>query len=130
MKLQPTYCPCQSGIAYAQCCKRWHAGEPAPTAELLMRSRYTAYTLGLEDYLLKTWHPSTRPAALHLAEEPPLKWLGLNILDHENISDDQAKVEFVARYKVNGKAEKLHENSRFVREHGQWFYVDGDFIEP
>lgn len=130
MKPQPIHCPCHSGIAYAQCCKPWHAGEPAPTAELLMRSRYTAYALGLEDYLLKTWHPSTRPAALQLAEEPPLKWLGLNILDYENTADDQAEVEFVARYKVNGKAERLHENSRFVREHGQWFYVDGDFIDP
>ncbi|MFL9610582.1 YchJ family protein [Methylobacillus sp. Pita2] len=123
-------CPCESGTAYKRCCRRWHQGEPAPDAEALMRSRYTAYALGLNDYLLHTWHPSTRPGSLQdeAGAQPP-KWLGLKIVQHEATGGDRAIVEFIARYKVNGKAEKLHENSRFVREHGQWLYVDGDFIE-
>lgn len=122
-------CPCESGAAYERCCKHWHQGESAPDAEALMRSRYAAYVLGLNDYLLYTWHSSTRPASLHdKAGAQPLKWLGLKVVRHEASGSDRAIVEFIARYKVNGKAEKLHENSRFVREHGQWLYVDGDFI--
>lgn len=91
-----------------------------------MRSRYTAYTLLREDYLLGTWHPSTRPAALSLAEDVATKWLGLEVKRHEQQDADHAIVEFVARYKVNGRAHRLHEVSRFVRENGRWFYVDGD----
>lgn len=122
-------CPCGSSTAYERCCKRWHQGEPAPDAEALMRSRYAAYALGLTDYLLHTWHPFTRPGSLQdETGAQPLKWLGLKIIRHETTRDDQATVEFIARYKVNGKAEKLHEHSRFVREQGQWLYVDGDFI--
>jgi SEC-C motif-containing protein len=92
-----------------------------------MRSRYSAYVLGDESYLLATWHASTRPSQLNLAEEGPVKWLGLKVI---NANDDQiyneGTVEFVARYKVNGKAYRLHELSRFVRENGVWFYVDGE----
>jgi SEC-C motif-containing protein len=91
-----------------------------------MRSRYTAYTLLRENYLLATWHPSTRPTSLGLAEEAPAKWLGLEVKRHEQQDTDHAIVEFVARYKVNGRAQRLHEVSRFVREEGRWFYVDGD----
>ena len=91
-----------------------------------MRSRYTAYTLGREDYLLATWHPSTRPASLGLAQELPAKWLGLEVKRHEAQDNERAIVEFVARYKVQGRAHRLHETSHFVREHGRWFYVDGD----
>lgn len=94
-----------------------------------MRSRYAAYALGLKDYLLTSWHSSTRPGILGLATEPPVKWLGLRILRTENVTPEQAIVEFIARYKVNGKAEKLHETSRFVQENGRWFYVDGDFTD-
>ncbi len=95
-----------------------------------MRSRYAAYVLGLMDYLLQTWHASTRPASLQDdTNAPPLKWLGLKVLHDEQIDNSNANVEFIARYKVNGKAEKLHERSRFVREQGQWWYVDGDFLE-
>ncbi|BCK88269.1 hypothetical protein MIZ01_2071 [Sideroxyarcus emersonii] len=90
-----------------------------------MRSRYTAYTLLREDYLLATWHPSTRPASLGLAEEVPAKWLGLEIKHCEQQDADHAIVEFVARYKVGGRAHRLHETSNFVREDGRWFYVDG-----
>jgi len=91
-----------------------------------MRSRYTAYTLGGEDYLLATWHHSTRPAALNLASEPARKWLGLEVKRHQQSGPDRAVVEFAARYKVGGRAHRLHEVSRFVREAGRWFYVNGE----
>jgi len=89
-----------------------------------MRSRYSAYVLGLEDYLLATWHASTRPVALNLDREAPSKWLGLEVRAHA-ASDDTATVEFVARCRVGGRAQRMHETSRFVREDGRWFYVDG-----
>ena len=94
-----------------------------------MRSRYVAYTQGLEPYLLSTWHSSTRPAALNLHEEPLPNWIGLSIKRHESKDNDHAIVEFVARYKIGGRAYRLHETSRFVREDGRWFYVDGDIHE-
>lgn len=121
-------CPCDSGAAYAACCGRYVDDGIVPaTAEQLMRSRYAAYVLRREDYLLRTWHASTRPPALHLADSPA-KWLGLKVLRTEagNAEDSEGVVEFVARYKVGGKAARLHESSRFVREGGRWLYVDGD----
>jgi SEC-C motif-containing protein len=127
MKTKTKLCPCNSTIPYATCCARYVEGnEPAPTAEALMRSRYTAYTLLREDYLLATWHPSTRPASLGLAEDVQTKWFGLEVKRHEQQDTDHAIVEFVARYKVNGRAHRLHEVSRFVREKGRWVYLDGD----
>jgi SEC-C motif-containing protein len=121
-------CPCGRPLAYADCCGRWHAGAralQAPTAEDLMRSRYSAYVLGLVDYLEATWHPSTRPA--DLAPLPAgLRWLGLEVRRHVRQDEDHALVEFVARSKQGGRAERLHETSRFVREDGRWYYVDGD----
>ncbi|SFW54211.1 YchJ family protein [Luteibacter sp. UNCMF366Tsu5.1] len=121
-------CACGSGATYTACCGRWHAGTPAPSAEALMRSRYSAYVLGLEDYLLATWHPSTRPASLGLATQSPKPtWLGLSVKSHENPTVDTAIVEFVARLRMGGgSAERMHEVSRFVREDGRWYYVDGD----
>ena len=92
-----------------------------------MRSRYTAYVLGLEDYLLATWHTSTRPASLDLAGDTATRWLGLSVKRHEVIDETHAIVEFVARYKIGGRAHRLHEVSRFVREEGRWYYVDGEF---
>ena len=91
-----------------------------------MRSRYTAYIMQREDYLLATWHASTRPVQLGLTEEAPTKWLGLEVKRHKQQDADHAIVEFVARYKVNGRTHRLHETSRFVRENGQWFYIDGN----
>jgi SEC-C motif domain protein len=117
-------CPCGSHMAYARCCWPWHAGEAAPDAERLMRSRYAAYVLKLEDYLLATWHPRTKPAALDLADAPT-RWLGLKVLRHEAADDDTAIVEFVARYKAGGRTQDFREVSRFVREHGRWLYIDG-----
>lgn len=93
-----------------------------------MRSRYTAYTLKREDYLLSTWHPDTRPASLGLTGQPVQHWIGLTVKRHEQTAADQAIVEFVARYKINGRAYRLHEISRFMRENEQWFYIDGDIL--
>ncbi len=93
-----------------------------------MRSRYTAYVLGLEDYLLNTWHPDTRPQALNLAEDTATSWLGLQVKHAENTSDNTATVEFVARYKIGGKAERMHEISQFVRIEGCWYYLSGVHI--
>jgi len=122
-----TECPCESGKSYTTCCARYvEGGEAAPTADALMRSRYTAFTLKEEEYLLATWHASTRPASLGLAEDASNKWIGLTVKRYEQQDTDHAIVEFVARYKVNGRAHRLHEISRFVREQGRWFYVDGD----
>jgi SEC-C motif-containing protein len=121
-------CPCGSGRAAADCCEPFLLGHRRPeTAEQLMRSRYTAYAQGAEDYLLRTWHPATRPVALGLAAAGAVKWLELKVLRVEGGEADGAegRVEFVARYKPAGPAARLHETSRFVREHGQWFYVDG-----
>jgi SEC-C motif-containing protein len=120
-------CYCGSGKPYAACCGRLHAGaENAASAEALMRSRYSAYVLGLEPYLLATWHASTRPAALDLAEEAGTKWLGLEVKRQQVQDASHASVEFVARYRVAGRGHRLHETSRFVCEDGRWFYVDGD----
>lgn len=122
-------CPCGRDKSLSACCAPFHGGEPAPDAESLMRSRYSAYVLGLEAYLLATWHPSSRPPALNLAEEAPVKWIGLDVKRKESQDDTHATVSFVARYKVGGKAHRLEETSRFVKDDGRWFYVDGDVKE-
>lgn len=129
-KGQGPLCPCGSGRTYVGCCGVLHGGAAAADAEALMRSRYSAYVLGLGPYLLATWHPTTRPESLDLETEPRPKWLGLEIRGYRPIGDDRAEVEFVARYKVGGRAQRLHERSRFVRESGHWLYVDGDFPDP
>jgi SEC-C motif-containing protein len=90
-----------------------------------MRSRYSAFVLGHDDYLLATWHASTRPARLD-ASPAGLKWLGLELRQYTVVDADHATVEFVARRKLGGRAERLNEISRFVRADGRWFYVDGD----
>lgn len=122
-------CPCGSHRPYDQCCRPYHEGTPAPTAEALMRSRYSAYVLRLEAYLLATWHPSTRPASLDFGDEqPPPTWLGLKVQRHHLLNPDEAEVEFVARFRLGGSsAQRLHECSRFQREQGRWYYLDGRF---
>ncbi|RSF04404.1 YchJ family protein [Achromobacter aegrifaciens] len=127
-KLPSTACPCGGPKPYSECCGRWHEGPQAmqaPTAEALMRSRYSAFVLDELPYLLATWHPSTRPSALE-PNPPGLKWLGLAIKQTRSQDPEHATVEFVARSRQAGRAHRLHELSRFVREDGQWFYVDGD----
>ena len=129
--MEKRHCPCGSNKIFAGCCGRYmDGGEIAPTAEALMRSRYTAYTLLREDYVLDTWHPSMRPVTLGLTDDIATQWLGLEVKRHEQQPPDHATVEFVARYKVNGRAHRLHEVSRFVRENGKWFYVDGEQGKP
>ena len=124
-------CPCgrldakHRVLRYTACCGLAHARQPpAPDAESLMRSRYSAFVRGDVTYLLATWHASTRPATLEL--EPGAKWLGLEIKQHRTTNEDRAEVEFVARFRMAGRAVRQHELSRFVREDGHWYYVDGD----
>ena len=119
-------------LPFASCCGRYLAAPGleamvAPDAESLMRSRYTAFVCERADYLQATWHASTRPADLDF--EPGARWLGLQVRSHRAMGEDRAEVEFVARYRVGGRAVRLHETSRFVREGGRWLYVDGD-IRP
>lgn len=123
-------CPCGHELSYADCCGRWHAGAAAPDAPTLMRSRYSAYVRGLTEYLSATWHISTRPAQLTLTDIAETRWLGLDIRGGHTQDLDHAVVEFVARYRVGGaSAQRLHEISRFVREDGRWYYLDGDIRE-
>jgi SEC-C motif-containing protein len=134
-------CPC-GGPSLATCCGPYIAGAAIPqTAEALMRSRYTAYGLRNEPYLLATWHSSTRPAEPVISDEEKLQWLGLEVksalrlrqrkADEPDLTKDT--VEFVARFKINGRAQRLHEISNFTREPAEgglrWFYVDGSFPE-
>ena len=92
-----------------------------------MRSRYCAYVRLDEAYLLATWHPTTRPLRLDLDQGPRTQWLGLDIKRHVTTGEDSAIVEFVARFKIGGRAQRLHETSRFTRTEGRWYYVDGEF---
>ncbi len=91
-----------------------------------MRSRYSAFVYGDIPYLLATWHSSQRP--VNLALEAGAKWLGLSIKQHRITGQDTAEVEFIARFRVGGKATRQHELSRFVREDGRWFYLDCDVL--
>ena len=112
---------------YARCCGRFlDAGNAAPDAQSLMRSRYTAFSRERADYLLASWHPTRRPPALEF--EHGAKWLGLQVRAYRSTGPDTAEVEFVARHRVAGRAVRLHERSRFVREEGRWYYVDGDMM--
>ncbi|MCG2591586.1 hypothetical protein LZ009_02160 [Ramlibacter sp. XY19] len=119
-------CPC-GRPELARCCGPYLAdfdGCPAPDAEALMRSRYSAFVLEDAGYLLATWHASTRPRELTF--EAGLKWLGLEVRDARQQDADHAEVEFVARSRLAGRGQRLHERSRFVREGGRWYYLDGN----
>jgi SEC-C motif-containing protein len=126
-------CPCgrmhrTRPVPYSACCARYLDAETAaPDAEHLMRSRYSAFVLERAPYLLRTWHSSTRPVALDF--DLGARWLGLQVRRHVQVDADHAEVEFVARHRdASGRAVRLHERSRFVREEGGWFYVAGDFV--
>ena len=136
-----TPCPCGQltagrPLAFAACCGRYlgHFDTTpapnvlaAPDAAALMRSRYSAFVLDHTDYLLATWHPSQRPATLTL--ESHIQWLGLQVRSHRVLDDSHAEVEFVARHRDHtGRATRQHERSRFVREGGHWYYLDGDVL--
>lgn len=91
-----------------------------------MRSRYTAYVLEDESYLLATWHADTRPHSLHFDQTPRPHWLGLKVMSRRMLDETHAIVEFVARYKINGRAFRIHETSRFEQVVGRWYYRDGE----
>lgn len=119
-------CHCGSGLAYKLCCQRFVRGDDWPeTAEALMRARYSAHVEGADQFLLDSWHPLTCPSRLELVKDQ--HWFGLKILAvHQGgPADVTGKVEFIAKFKVSGKVEKLHEVSEFVRDKGQWFYLAG-----
>lgn len=122
----PGRCPCGSGDDYDSCCARFHRGAAtAPTAEALMRSRFTAFAVGDAAYLTRTWHADHRPRRLEL--DSSLHWNRLEIVDivAGGPFDASGIVEFRAHHRsADGRGER-HERSRFVREHGEWFYVDG-----
>ena len=121
-------CPCGSSKDYKLCCGRYiDEGGIPETPEQLMRSRYTAYTMNNNSYLLATWHSSTRPVSLSAENELPVKWVELTIVRATDAKKDDtnAVVEFIARYKLNGKGEQMQEVSEFVREAGRWFYLNG-----
>ncbi|WP_154697571.1 YchJ family protein [Lentzea guizhouensis] len=116
-------CPCGTGQSYVDCCGALHSGaRTAATAEQLMRSRYSAFAVSDEDYLLRTWHSRYRPESAGTADND--RWLKLEILDTENggLLQTEGVVEFRAHY-VGGV---VHERSRFARENGQWVYLEGD----
>jgi len=124
------HCPCGSGKGYECCCGPLHANNvQAKDALALMRARYSAYVRKHVDYLLATWHPSTRPPTLDLADRPGLRthWLGLQVISHRTLDPQRQEVSFIARVKVGGgPAQRLAERSRFLNENGVWFYVDGE----
>ena len=129
-------CPCHNNqqtslpLLFSQCCARFIVEATVPQhAVELMRSRYSAYVLGVESYLQSTWHPSTRPTGVIIDQQDAIKWIKLVVLQHHQMdnTDNNASVEFIAHYKIQGRAHKLHEISRFVREDGRWFYLNGSF---
>jgi SEC-C motif-containing protein len=122
----PTRCPCLSGLPYDECCGPLHRHDAvAPTAEQLMRSRYSAFAVGDADYLLTTWHPSTRPASLEL--DPDLRWYRLDIVAVRGGGnrDSEGVVEFEAHYRSPGGPGSQHETSRFAKERRRWYYLTG-----
>ncbi|WP_232007451.1 YchJ family protein [Mycobacterium intermedium] len=118
-------CPCGSGAVHQACCgPLLHGERQASTAEELMRSRYSAYACGDADYLFRTWHPRTRP--VEVTVDPAVVWTGLEVLAAAagGPDDEIGEVEFTAHFKAGGRADSMHERSRFQRRAGRWFYVD------
>jgi SEC-C motif-containing protein len=119
-------CPCGSGARFDGCCAPILRGDPAPTAEGLMRSRYTAFVVGDERHLAGSWHPGTRPATIDL--DPRLRWTGLEILAASGgeAGSRRGIVEFRAGWRDGRETGVLHEASRFVFQSDRWWYLDGD----
>lgn len=122
-------CHCQSNQPYTKCCEPYHLGEAAPTAEALMRSRYSAYVLDKGNYLYKSWSQGTRPSKKSLKQGEPMQWVSLEIINTQagTVLDSEGTVEFKASYLVDGKTETLHEVSRFIKENSRWVYLDGKY---
>ena len=129
-KINTPACPCGSSKYYEDCCQNYvEQTVDAPTAEALMRARYTAFVLLNKDYLRYSWHLETCPKNICLNENT--KWLGLKIRNTVagGASDETGEVEFVARSKISGKARRLHECSRFTRTNNRWYYIDGEIYD-
>ncbi|MFE7705628.1 YchJ family protein [Streptomyces sp. NPDC057486] len=123
-------CPCGLPATYADCCGRFHAGTAAaPTCEALMRSRYAAFVVRDAAYLLRTWHPDTRPPVLDF--DPGMRWVRLEILETTDGSafHTTGTVTFRAHYMDHGRPDSLHEKSRFVRHEGAWVYATAVFVD-
>lgn len=118
-------CPCGSTRPYESCCGLLHRGQAAATPEALMRSRYSAYARGLTDYLRATWAPETCPTDLDAHTPPQPQWLELTV-HGSTLAGDQGRVRFSARGKLNGRAFRMEEDSRFVQREGRWLYLDGE----
>ncbi|WCM56715.1 YchJ family protein [Microbacterium sp. EF45047] len=118
-------CPCTSGDSFGACCGPVIASGVAPTAERLMRSRFTAFAIGDADHILASWHPSTRPAELEL--DPEIRWTRLDVLGTAagGPFDSEGVVTFEAFYRHDGERGSMRERSRFRREGGRWYYLDG-----
>lgn len=131
---QDSLCPCGSEKNFDVCCGPYLSGAAIPpTAEALMRSRYTAYTRLDDKYLLATWHPDTRPSNPNPSDEGDGNvWTGLNILRTEagQAGDTTGVVEFIAHCTFNGAPSQLHETSDFIHDGERWFYVDGRGQQP
>ncbi len=124
-----TSCPCGSNKEYSNCCERIHKDIfKAKTAEQLMRSRYTAFTLGDVDYLMDSQHSTTRDTEDKTEIEnwaKSVRWIKLEILNSTQgqDTDEQGTVEFRAHFEEEGKRDQIHENSTFCKENGHWVYV-------
>jgi len=116
-------CPCQSGLAYSECCEPFHQGDAAPTPEALMRSRYSAFVTENSDYLLETWHKEYRPQTLEFA--PHTQWYGLQVLSASD-EEETGRVHFIATFREEGEWLQLEEKSRFEQVDGRWYYLAGE----
>ena len=128
--LTSTQCYCQSGHSFESCCQPVLTKDQyVETAEMLMRSRYTAFCLHNQTYLLETWHPSTRPKSIEFHTQQ--LWLGLKVVTTQGggLEDAEGQVEFIARYKIQGKAYRLHECSEFLRQDQRWYYTQGRLFD-
>ncbi len=123
MSYQQLICPCGSGKYYASCCGAYHAGASAPTPEALMRSRFSAFVLHKAEYLMASWHPGQRPSSLSFDDQ--VTWKSLRVQD-SYAEGDNGSVTFTAVFTEAGRWRSLQEKSRFVREQGAWFYLDGE----
>ena len=128
-KTKMSYCPCGSQINYVDCCGLYHVGtQAAPTPEKLMRSRYSAYALANIDYIQQSMRG--KPLLNFNAQEAEtwaksVEWIGLKVIQVEDVSPTLGYVEFIARFLEGGENRAIHEISEFRRIDGQWFYMDG-----
>ncbi len=121
-------CPCNPAKQFKECCEPFLNGKKTPQSpQELMQSRFSAYATQQEQYLLDTWHPSTRPQSVDMSQSP--MWLALQVIKTSS-QGNYGVVEFKARYRQGNEIEMLHETSRFIKEDGHWLYLDGDLHQP